>query len=121
MSEAAIHEILTLLSIAMFSLLVPVGVYVGRLNVRASRREIVVDLERLFKFAKSGGRPIILPSFELVKYKYDTDSNPERDGAGTKANSTGYSVFPVLFSVLLTSLFFDSGFVAPAGRHTNYY
>jgi hypothetical protein len=86
-------EFFRALSIAMFSLLVPIGVYVGRMNVRASRREIVLDLERLFQFAKSDGRPIILPSFELVKYKYDPDSNPERTGATISANSIRYYVF----------------------------
>jgi hypothetical protein len=121
MSEAAIHETLTLLSIAMFSLLVPVGVYVGRLNVRASRREIVVDLERLFKFARSAGRPIILPSFELVKYKYDPDSNPEREAPGTNANSIRYYVFPVLIFVLLTFLCFQFAFVRSTGYEFSFY
>jgi hypothetical protein len=63
--------VLRWVSIALFSILVPLGVYVGRMNVRASRREIVRDLERLFQFANAEGRPLILPSFELVKYKYD--------------------------------------------------
>jgi len=112
---------LTTLSIAMFSLLVPIGVYVGRLNVRASRREIVVDLERLFKFAKSGGRPIILPSFELVKYKYDPGSNPARASSEANANSIRYYVFPVLIYVLLTFLCFEFAFVVQKGETANYF
>jgi hypothetical protein len=121
MSHEFNNDVLAPLAIAMFSLLVPVGVYVGRLNVRASRREIVVDLERLFKFAKSGGRPIILPSFELVKYKYDPDSNPEREAPGTNANSIRYYIFPVMIFVLLTFLCFEFAFVPVEGRTTNYY
>jgi hypothetical protein len=104
------HDIIRWLSIAMFSLLVPCGVYVGRMNVRASRREIVRDLERLFHFAKVRGRPLILPSFELVKYKYDPDSNPGRASPDTDANSIRYYIFPVAMYVLLTFLCFNFAF-----------
>ena len=51
------------LSIFMFSLLVPAGVYVGRMNVRVSRREIVRDLERLLAWLKTavrGGTTVLL-------------------------------------------------------------
>jgi hypothetical protein len=110
------------LAIGTFSLLVPIGVYVGRMNVRASRREIVLDLERLFQFAKANdGRPIILPSFELVKYKYDPDSNPERSGLTLNANSVRYYVFPVLIYVLLTFLCFEFAFTPPAPGKPNFY
>jgi hypothetical protein len=105
---------LTWLSIAMFSLLVPCGIYVGRMNVRASRREIVRDLERLFQFAKVGGRPLILPSFELVKYKYDPESNPHRANLSTNPHSIRYYIFPVAIYVLLTFLGFH--FVFMPGR-----
>ncbi|KJC62189.1 hypothetical protein UP10_02150 [Bradyrhizobium sp. LTSPM299] len=103
------ESVLRMMAIATFSLLVPLGVYVGRMNVRASRHEIVLDLERLFQFAKSDGRPIILPSFELVKYKYDPKSNPKRSGS-TNANSIRYYVFPVAIYVLLTYLCFEFAF-----------
>ena len=43
MSNPDIHVILRWVAIALFSVLVPLGVYVGRMNVRASRREIVRD------------------------------------------------------------------------------
>jgi hypothetical protein len=112
---------LTTLTIAMFSLLVPIGVYVGRLNVRASRHEIVLDLERLFKFAKSGGRPIILPSFELVKYKYDPDSNPARSRSENNANSIRYYIFPVLIYVVLTFVCFQFAFVPQDDNQFIYY
>jgi hypothetical protein len=122
MTHILSDEFFRALSIAMFSLLVPIGVYVGRMNVRASRREIVLDLERLFQFAKSDGRPIILPSFELVKYKYDPDSNPERTGATISANSIRYYVFPVAIYVLLTFLCFRFAFTPRANNlNLNYY
>ena len=89
------------IAIVLFSILVPLGVYIGRMNVRASRREIVRDLERLFQFAKKDGRPLILPSFELVKYKYDPETNPERRSPDPDANSFRYYVFPVTMYVLL--------------------
>jgi len=113
-------DVLRAISIATFSLLVPLGVYVGRMNVRASRREVVLDLERLFQFAKSDGRPIILPSFELVKYKYDPDSNPERSGT-TNANSIRYYVFPVAIYVLLSFLCFEFAFAPRDAAGTNFY
>ena len=106
------------LSIALFSLIVPVGVYIGRMNVRASRREIVRDLERLFQFAKVGGRPLILPSFELVKYKYDPEANPERQSTDPDSNAIRFYIFPVAIYVLLTYLCFEFAFrqdIAPHG------
>lgn len=116
-----LEKLPTLLTIATFSLLVPIGVYVGRMNVRASRREIVRDLERLFQFAKAGDRPIILPSFELVKYKYDPDANPERSEPLADANSVRYYIFPVLIYVLLTALCFDFAFVPQKNNNFIHY
>jgi hypothetical protein len=107
------------LAISLFSILVPVGVYVGRMNVRASRREIVRDLERLFHFAKHDGRPLILPSFELVKYKYDPESNPDRTDFDPDANSFRFYVFPVAVYVTLVFLCFDFAFKEGATPHTS--
>src|SRR5262249_40988219 len=103
-------DILRWIAIAMFSLLVPIGVYVGRMNVRASRREIVRDLERLFQFGKVDVRLLILPSFELVKYKYDPEANPERNNLDTNASSIRYYIFPVAIYVILTFLCFEFAF-----------
>jgi hypothetical protein len=122
MLEFLNEDIQRSLAIGTFSLLVPIGVYVGRMNVRASRREIVLDLERLFQFAKADdGRPIILPSFELVKYKYDPDSNPERSGLGLNANSIRYYVFPVLIYVLLSFLCFEFAFTPRGPGQPSFY
>jgi hypothetical protein len=97
-------------AILLYSCLVPTGIFVGRMNIRASRREVVRDLEALFQFAKVDGRPIILPSFELVKYKYDPDSNPDRTSEVSDANSIGYYILPVAMYVTLTFILFDSSF-----------
>jgi hypothetical protein len=109
------HEILLWTSISLFSLLVPIGIFIGRMNVRASRREIVRDLERLFQFAKHDGRPLILPSFELVKYKYDPEANPDRTLPDRDANAFRYYAFPVSMFVILTLLCFHFAF-APGER-----
>jgi hypothetical protein len=67
-----LREFLLGTSLVLLSCVVPVGIFVGRNNIRASRREIVRDLEQLFSFATlANGTKVILPSFELVKYKYD--------------------------------------------------
>ena len=66
---------LTEVSIILFSIIVPIGILIGRSHVRASRLEIVKDLEQLFTFAEKDGKPLIVPSFELVKYKYDPKTN----------------------------------------------
>lgn len=100
--------------IAMLSTVVPIGVFLGRNNVRLVRKDIVVDLERLFKFASKDDRPLILPSFELVKYKYDPGSNPDRpDGAAVSAQAKRYYFFPVLIYVALSICGFLIAFSPP--------
>lgn len=106
-----LEDALRWVAIGLFSILVPLGVYVGRLNVRASRREVVRDLERLFQFAKVDGRALILPSFELVKYKYDPEANPKRASLDDDANSFRYYIFPVAMYVILAFLCFEFAFV----------
>ncbi|HYZ42403.1 MAG TPA: hypothetical protein VE687_17535, partial [Stellaceae bacterium] len=75
-----VAELLRWTVLVVLSCAVPLGIFVGRDNIRAFRREIVRDLERLFSFARlPDGQPLIIPSFELVKYKYDPDTNPRRE------------------------------------------
>ena len=63
-------NLIAYLSIALLSLAMPMCIFIGRNNVRSSRGQIVDDLAKLFNFAKEqGGTPLIVPSFELVKYK----------------------------------------------------
>jgi hypothetical protein len=93
-------------SISLFGLLVPTGVFIGRMNVRISRRGIVRDLECLLQFAKFDGRPLILPSFEFVKYKYDPDASLDRATLDSDINAFRYYLLPVAIYVILTFLFF---------------
>jgi hypothetical protein len=59
-------------SIGLLSVVVPLSIFIGRNNVRSIRGGLVDDLEHLFSFAKEqGGTPLIVPAFELIKYKYD--------------------------------------------------
>lgn len=114
-----LDQILYWLAIGLFSVLVPIGVYVGRMNVRVSRREIVRDLEHLFQFAKADDGPLILPSFELVKYKYDPESNPDRTSRDEDANSFRYYVFPVAMYVVLALLCFHFAFKPGEAPHSS--
>lgn len=97
--------------IALFSCVVPIGIFVGRNNIRVSRREIVRDLEQLFKFAKYDGKPLILPSFEMVKYKYDPESSPGREDNQRDSGSFAYYLFPVMMYVTLSALCLYVAFV----------
>lgn len=97
--------------IVFFSCIVPVGIFVGRNNIRVSRREIVRDLEQLFKFAKYEGKPLILPSFEMVKYKYDPESSPGRENKERDSSSFLYYIFPVMMYVILSALCLYVAFV----------
>ena len=45
-------NLLRYIALLLLSFVVPAGIFVGRNNIRASRREIVRDLEDLFEFAK---------------------------------------------------------------------
>jgi hypothetical protein len=123
MSLLSVDQItlLTWIAIGLFSVLVPIGIFVGRSNVRASRREIVRDLERLFHFAKADGRPLILPSFELVKYKYDPQSNPDRNEPDTESGAFLYYCLPVAMFVTLTFLGFHFVFVGNGSAHPDSY
>ncbi len=104
------ENLLPIVSAVLLSTIVPLGIFIGRNNIRASRREIVRDLEELFGFArKKGGDPLIIPSFELVKYKYDPNSNPARD-YDINANSFQYFLVPVVIYVILSALCFHMAF-----------
>jgi hypothetical protein len=75
-------HLIAYLSIALLSLAMPMCIFIGRNNVRSSREQIVDDLSKLFDFAKEqGGTPLIVPSFELVKYKYDAQRDPISAGS----------------------------------------
>jgi hypothetical protein len=97
-------------SLVLLSVVVPIGIFVGRHNIRASRREVVKGLERLFSFARlPNDAPLILPSFELVKYKYDPASSRSRN-IRDNPHSFYYYVLPVSIYVVLSLLCFHMAF-----------
>src|SRR5882672_7760237 len=97
---------LTCVSIAMFSFVVPLAIFAGRNNVRSTRGKLVDDLAQLFSFAKEqGGTPLIVPSFELIKYKYDASRDPIR---------TQSWIIPVVIYVIMSFLGFMTAFGSPA-------
>jgi hypothetical protein len=109
---ADLTEILRWAALVVLSCIVPLGIFVGRNNIRAFRREVVRDLERLFSFARlPNGAPLIIPSFELVKYKYDPDANPNRE-ARDNPHSFIYYLLPVSIYIVLTALGFRMAFMA---------
>lgn len=108
--NVVLREFLLGTSLVLLSCVVPVGIFVGRNNIRASRREIVRDLEQLFSFATlANGTKVILPSFELVKYKYDPKDDQKADKQGNPYGFRYYSL-PVLIYVTLTALCFRMAF-----------
>ena len=115
----SLDEIPRILAIGLFSCVVPFGIFVGRNNIRLVRREIVRDLEKLFSFARSEGQPLILSSFELVKYKYDPESNPYRRGDNVDVNAIRYYVIPVLIYIIIAILCFRMAF-SPRGYFLNF-
>jgi hypothetical protein len=108
-------NLVTDLSIFMFSWILPIGIYVGRNNIRLVRRDIVRDLQNLFEFAERNGQPLIIPSFELVKYKYDPSQNPRRNSGESDGQSFSYYILPVLGYVILCTFSFRMAFVSFGG------
>jgi hypothetical protein len=114
-------EVLRWTALFLLSCVVPFGIFVGRNNIRAFRREIVRDLERLFSFARlPNGAPLIIPSFELVKYKYDPESNPDRDPRDNP-HSVIYCLLPVSIYIVLTALGFRLAFMPDVHPLPNYF
>ena len=102
-------EALPIIGAVLLSVIVPAGIFFGRSNIRASRYEIVNDLEKLFSFAReSGGDPLIIPSFELVKYKYKPASERGRDDGD--AHGARFYALPVAIYVILAALGFTTAF-----------
>jgi uncharacterized RDD family membrane protein YckC len=62
---------------------------------------------------------LILPSFELVKYKYDPESNPDRSSLDQDANSFRYYIFPVAMYVILALLCFHFAFKPGEAPHSS--
>src|SRR5260370_10235173 len=114
-------EVLRWTVLGMLRCVVPLGIFVGRNNIRAFRREIVRDLERLFSFASlTNVSPLISPSFELVKYKYDPEANPERD-LHDDPHRFAYYLLPVAIYIILTALGFRMAFMPDVVPLPNYF
>jgi hypothetical protein len=76
---------------------------------------------RLFSFARlPNGAPLIIPSFELVKYKYDPESNPGRDPRDNP-HSVMYYLLPVSIYIVLTALGFRMAFMPDVKPLPNYF
>lgn len=104
-------------SILLLAMVVPVAIYLGRNNVRAIRRDIVHGLEKMFAFAQDDqGNPIVIPSFELVKYKYEQKGkNP-----GDNPQSIAAYALPVTAYVVLCFVCLYSCFVLPDYEPTSF-
>src|SRR3984893_4712639 len=114
-------SVMRITALILLSCAVPIGIFVGRQNIRAFRRDIVRDLERLFSFAKlPNGSPLIIPSFELVKYKYDPESNPDRNFQDDP-HGFRYYLLPVSIYVVLTALAFRMAFMPDLEPTKNYF
>lgn len=97
------YQYQSFLGAMLLSVIVPIGIFVGRSNIRAMRYDIVRDLENLFRFAKEqGGDPLIIPSFELVKYKYQPATDRARAAADTHAFR--FYVIPLLTFIATSCL-----------------
>jgi hypothetical protein len=114
------------LSILLLSIAVPAAIFLGRNNVRRIRRDLVRDLVNLFGFAKdSQGDPIIIPSLELVKWKYDPHPrfDPDRVAATGEAPdpagliSFRYFLLPTCIYILFTCLGFCGSFLPGMPGH----
>jgi hypothetical protein len=114
-------SVLRVTALILLSCVVPIGIFVGRQNIRAFRRDIVRDLEKLFSFAKlPNGAPLIIPSFELVKYKYDPESNPDRN-LQDDPHGLRYYLLPVSIYVVLTALAFRMAFMPDLEPTNNFF
>ena len=113
-------DVLQPLGILLLGLLVPIAIYCGRNNLRQHRRKIVRDLAAMFDFAQDGGRPIIIPSLELVKYKYDPESAASATDRDQEQSTWWHYGFPVALYVLLACLGFRLCFSAVIASGTPY-
>jgi hypothetical protein len=90
------------LGILLLSVVVPFTIFIGRRHVRASRSKLIKDMEEIFKPDEAYGVPLIVPSFEFIKYKYDEN----RDVIGPLA-----WFFPVALYVAISFLGFNTAFL----------
>ncbi|PLR33068.1 hypothetical protein CYR55_17845 [Chimaeribacter californicus] len=82
----------------------PVGIYIGRKNIRAIRSALLLELDDVFGLSAKKS----IPSMEVMKYKY----NVNEEGNGNTADEDGvlvYYIVPVvLYTCLATGCFYIS-------------
>jgi hypothetical protein len=76
----------------------PVGIYIGRKNIRAIRSALLLELVKVFEL--SGNKTI--PSMEVMKYKYHVDEHGGITLADKGGGVVGYYIVPVMLYVCLT-------------------
>ena len=93
------HEplILFLFSVVLGGAL-PVGIYIGRKNIRAIRSALLLELVKVFEL--TGHKTI--PSMEVMKYKYHVDEGRGVSQADDGGGVFGYYIVPVMLYVCLT-------------------
>lgn len=91
------HIILFLFSVVLGGAL-PVGIYIGRKNIRAIRSALLLELVKVFEL--TGNKSI--PSMEVMKYKYHVDESRGINLADDGGGVFGYYIVPVVLYVCLT-------------------
>jgi hypothetical protein len=126
------QDLLSIGSIVLLCLLIPVAVLVGRHNIKRYRQRLLEDLESTYERAVTGeaGRRAaaesdklvlieadapapaaprasirLVPSFEMARYKYDLTEETERHRKGVVYDLAIYAM-PLLIYVLLATLGF---------------
>jgi hypothetical protein len=113
LKEVTVNSVLPLVGTLLLGLIIPVAIYCGRNNLRNHRQKVVRDLAAMFNFATADGGPIVIPSLELVKYKYDPGSAPSALGLEEEPSGWRHYAVPVALYVLLASLGFRRCFFPP--------
>jgi hypothetical protein len=74
------HDLL-FCSIGLLSIVIPVGIFIARHSIRATRGQLVEDLARRSSFVRGrGGSRLIVPSFELIKSRDDASGYDTGNG-----------------------------------------
>ncbi|PLR29318.1 hypothetical protein CYR32_20920 [Chimaeribacter coloradensis] len=95
-----IDSVIYLIALIM-AFLLPVGLYLGRCNIRAVRSDLLIELEKMFNLQK--GHPI--PSFEVMKHKYGSSAE-ENGNQCDGLKMLVYYFFPVLLYIFITLMGF---------------
>lgn len=92
------------LLVMLLSVALPIGIFFGTYNVRLARKELIESIEQFFTVKDAAGRVVSVPSFEIVKARYEP---PKPEAVG---RSVGTYVVPVILFVLLCFIGFSASF-----------